>query len=171
MSDFKQKIDREIEALKQALYKVIIMYSVTSSALTGLFRAYTIIAAQPHVFNPLAPREEVIQEEPPKSPEVDEAVQSPPPSHNMVGSSNPQMPARIAGKEEMDPKNFVFEVPEEKVRWAHMHTGGFNVYTQLLITADVFRQAELEPIFLTNKDESIIRVAARETWNKPNAIN
>ena len=170
MSDFKQKIDREIEALKQAAYKVIIMYSVTASALTGLYRAYKIIAAQQNVFNPLAPREEVIQEEPPKSAEVDQAVQNPP-SHNMIGSSNPQAPARAANKEELDPKNFVFEVPEEKVRWAHMHTGGFNVYTQLLITADVFRQAELEPIFLTNKDETIIRVAARETWNKPNAIN
>ncbi len=168
MSDFKQIIDHEIEALMQICYKVIIMYSVAKSALIGLFTAFKLIANQSHVFNPLKPREVI--EEPPKSVEVDEAVQNPP-SHNMVGSSNPQAPSRLASKEELDPKNFQFEVPEEKIKWAHMHTGGFNIYTQLLITANAFREAKLEPIFLTNKDESIIRVAARETWNKPNALN
>jgi hypothetical protein len=185
MDKLKQIIDQELEASKEVYNKAFVMYMVSRDVLTNLWNALRYIAAQESVRivknKPPEDLPVLEPEEPPQTAELDQIINegssegggfAPQPGpHKMIGSANPNILPRLANTEELDPKNFPFEIPEEKIRFAHMHTGGFNAYTQLLLTADVFRSANLEPIFLTNKDESIIRVAVRETWLKPNTIN
>jgi hypothetical protein len=177
MDKLKQIIDQELEASKDFYNKVFVMYIVSRDVLTNLWNALRYIAAQEKVIirkNPPSDLPPSEPEEPIRTAELDQFINEAnfePDRHKMIGSIEPNIAPRFANTEELDPKNFPFEIPEEKIRFAHMHQGGINAYTQLLMTADVFRNANLEPIFLTNKDESIIRVAARETWLKPKAIN
>lgn len=63
------------------------------------------------------------------------------------------------------PEHFQTEVSEDRIRHVAISTGSPN-FQRLLMSGQEFKNAGLEPIYLSNKDESIIRVAARETWNK-----
>ena len=64
------------------------------------------------------------------------------------------------------PENFPYEIPEEKILEAAKIKGGINNYTRLLYAGSLFKAAGMTPIYLTNAQESIIRVSASEIWNK-----
>lgn len=76
-------------------------------------------------------------------------------------------PIEEAEKTFLNPKNFTTEIAEDKIKEAAGVVGGVNNFTRLLYTGNIFRQEGLEPIYLTNKDETIIRVSAREIWGRP----
>ena len=64
------------------------------------------------------------------------------------------------------------EVPEEKIIMAAQQMGGVpNSFYLLLLTAEAYKSMGEEPVFLINKSQDMIRVAARELWENPRLLN
>jgi len=59
-----------------------------------------------------------------------------------------------------------YEVPEVIIKQAAEHVGGNNNFRQLLVKADVFRAANVEPIFYMNADQTMMFVTSRETFQQ-----
>jgi len=57
------------------------------------------------------------------------------------------------------------EVPHELVVEAAEMVGGDNGYKQLLYNVEIFRKANVEPVILSNNDQSTMVVTSRETMN------
>ena len=78
-------------------------------------------------------------------------------------------PYRIK-KEDIEKINI--EVPEELIKRAAAHIGGDNnQYHILLKVADQYREANLNPVILTDTDHDVWRVTSREFIDNPNMIN
>ena len=58
------------------------------------------------------------------------------------------------------------EIDEAMVINAAKVVGGINAFTELLVRAEVFRQANTEPIYLVNDEETLMFVSCRETYKK-----
>jgi hypothetical protein len=65
----------------------------------------------------------------------------------------------------------LLEVPAERIIQAAQSYGPNNSYHQLLLTAKVYQQMGVEPVFLITPDQSALRVAAKELYEKPYALN
>lgn len=63
------------------------------------------------------------------------------------------------------------EVPIGKIIEAAQAVGGNNNFLRLLETAQAYSTMGVDPIFLVNKDQSAIRVAAREIYEHPHSLN
>ena len=55
-------------------------------------------------------------------------------------------------------------VPESVIKEAAESVGGDNAWKKLIDSANVFRAANLHPIFLTNKDTTQWAVSSEETF-------
>ena len=60
------------------------------------------------------------------------------------------------------------EVPETLIRQASESTGGDNNFHKLLKAAEIFKFAQMTPIFLSNQDFSAFCVSSKETFNARN---
>jgi len=63
------------------------------------------------------------------------------------------------------------EVPEMMIQQAAGSIGGVNNFVRLLQTANLYREANLTPIYLTNASQTALRVVAREFLENPYIIN
>ena len=71
------------------------------------------------------------------------------------------------------PLSQMIEVPEEKILASAEMMGADqpNSFTMLLMCAHAYRQMGVEPVYLINKEQTAIRVAAREMYENPNILN
>ena len=66
----------------------------------------------------------------------------------------------------------LIEIPVERIMEAAQVTGGApNNFHLLLMTAQAYQDMGVEPVFLTNKKQDAIRVAARELYENPRLLN
>jgi hypothetical protein len=78
-------------------------------------------------------------------------------------------PYRLS-KDEIDGINI--EVPEEVIKRAATQAGGDkNQYHHLLDVANKYREANLDPVFLTDADYDFFRVTPREFIDNPHLVN
>jgi hypothetical protein len=82
-------------------------------------------------------------------------------------------PPMIVQSNTININNFVGlqEVPIEKIIEASQVIGGENNFKRLLVTAQIYQEMGVEPIFLVNQDQTAIRVAAREIYENPRCLN
>lgn len=78
------------------------------------------------------------------------------------------MPIRMT-KEEADKINI--EVPERVVIQSAIVDGRNSKFAQLIDAAEVFRKANLTPLYFTNKTQTAIRVIPKEYLDDPLMIN
>ncbi len=58
------------------------------------------------------------------------------------------------------------EVPESMIIEAAAAHMGENNFKQLLVSANIFRKAKCEPIFLVNNDQTLMLCTCKETWGR-----
>jgi len=161
-----------MKKLKNFYEKVLVIWSITKDVFSNWLHVVKVIASKDIEKLKVQAQQAEIEQQKNIEQEMDELVQEQnqaleeTPDHKKVGRDM-GLPPRIMTQEEMDPKSFVTRVPEEHIYQSHIVTGGINNFTRLLYTAQIFREAGMTPMFLTNKQESIVRVAAEETWMKP----
>ena len=64
------------------------------------------------------------------------------------------------------------EIPEENIIQAARAFGNVpNSFAYLLFQAHAYKSMDIEPVYLTNKAQDEIRVAAREVWENPRILN
>ena len=63
------------------------------------------------------------------------------------------------------------EISEAMMRKAAELVGGNNGYKKLLLKADVFKEAGLDPVFLTDSNQQLFRVVVREYMETPWMLN
>ncbi len=64
------------------------------------------------------------------------------------------------------------EIPEENIIQAARAFGNVpNSFAYLLFQAQAYKSMDIEPVYLTNKSQDEIRVAAREVWENPRILN
>jgi len=64
------------------------------------------------------------------------------------------------------------EVPEESIiQAAHAMGNTPNSFHMLLMTADIYKGMNTEPVYLINKTQDALTVAPREIWENPLKLN
>lgn len=55
-------------------------------------------------------------------------------------------------------------VPEEQIRNAADHFGPNSVFKKLIDSAEIYRKANMNPIFLSSKSQDFLTVSSEETF-------
>lgn len=63
------------------------------------------------------------------------------------------------------------EIPEKCIEQSAHAAGPYSNFQALRDAAEVFRKADLTPVYFTNKGQTAIRVVPREYLNNPHMLN